>query len=285
MPLDPIPGEDRARSLLLKALQQAEIEEHVGNPPVAPVNGTNVYWREAFGEIELQFYCLRPGAGRMKATISMLQMARRVMDFSYDDDSAVISTLVDVLDYLKATVSLTLTMTEVGIIKRAENLYLRSARSRERLHKGAISALFEQLTPAYSDYREASEKRLRGERDRRGGSQAKLPESERNTLHEQYDALHKHSKIVKKDYDAKLRDFAKRRKARGYSHKEWRDHWMKDSQNYPAEIQKYLEMFAEIDSPSASDIAYRILATQTGHTRKYVERLVLESRKAAKSPQ
>src|SRR5260370_394455 len=113
---------------------------------------------------------------------------------------------------------------------------------------------------------------------------ARLKEDERQSLHTQYDVLHKIAKTAKKDYNLTLKRFAKSRAAKGYSRREWRNHWRKHvAENYPDELMKdFLELFAHSDSPSASEIASFKLSKYTGHKKSYLPRLVTASRNAAK---
>lgn len=113
----------------------------------------------------------------------------------------------------------------------------------------------------------------------RGGSAPRLPDDERMSLHTQYDILHNLAKRIKRDYNAELKRFAQSRKAKGYSRKEWRDHWLRHA-TYPSELTDMCVLFANQDNPSASDVAYSLLSTSTGYKRSYLQRLVASSRKA-----
>lgn len=281
MPLES-PYDARVRSLLLDALAKADIPHRSKHTPRNPFSSTNFYWEDAPNDVVITYMSNRLGGGRLRCSLDIMELASRAAELFHDDQEAT-SALVDILDYLKTTISLILPMTHVGMIKRAENLYRRSVKPRSRLTDSAISALFEQMTPAFTDSREASEKRLRAERSRRGGSEPKLPEYERKSLHAQYDALHTVAKIIKKDYEAKLKLFAKKRAAKGYSHKEWRDHWIESADIYPDVFKNFVAIFAHEDRPSASDVAYIVLAEQTGHKRSYLPRLIADSRKSAKA--
>lgn len=277
---DPSP-EERGRALLAQAFKQCSIPERKNVQATARFAGAEVYWQNPNGDIQIVFAYVHMLSGRVTCSISLRGLAKLAAE-GFADDSDALDALVDAIKYLESTISVLLPMTGHKLLRRVFNLNVRSRTSKDQ-QKG-WEAILEQLMPAYSDGRDAMGKRLAGERDWRGGSKARLKEDQRRSLHTQYDTLHEVARAAKKDYNVTLKQFAKSRAAKGYSHREWRDYWRKHvSENYPAELLKdFLELFARTDSPSASEVAYVKLSKHTSHKRSYLPQLVADSRKAAK---
>jgi hypothetical protein len=271
------------RALLVRALQKAGIPQRDTYPKRRLLQSSCDWEDTDDGDIEITFWTWHYRAGRLTCSIRVFDLASSVINVIPEHDA--LNALTDACLYLKEVVLTLLSVTHNNVLARAYNLAAKSLPRSDKASRLSLSALFEMLTSPYSDSRSASEKRLRAEpKSRRGGSDPRLPSSQRESLHAQYEVHYVRAKRVKRDYNVKLKEFQGRRRARGYTHKEWVDYWMKDAHDYPDEIQEYLALFAEIDNPSASDIAYRILAAQTGHKRSYLERLVAESRKSSKKP-
>jgi hypothetical protein len=265
--------------LLILALKKAGIQH--ASHRILSLSMTRYYWQETKdGGIEIVFDTDYLSAGRLSCSMRIEKLARRICRILPEAD--VLNALTDTLEFLKLNVILLLPITDNNILTRAYNL---ATKSSPHSHKSddSVAALFDTMIEAYRDSRAGVEKRLRAEPiTRRGGSNPRLPTNQRESLHAQYEIQYIRAKKIKKDYNTKLKAFQKSRGVRGFTRQNLRDYWMKDSNDFPLEIRQYLEMFAEVDNPSASEIAYRVLAAQTGHKKSYLERLVADSRKAAK---
>jgi|ERR1041384_5444215 hypothetical protein len=96
-----------ASVLLKKALQEAGIEE--GNetnrfPPL--LGGTNEYWQEVNGDVELVFDSVRLDCGSLHARFRLLTLAMTVAYRETPDEA--VKTIVDVINVLKIQMSLIL---------------------------------------------------------------------------------------------------------------------------------------------------------------------------------
>jgi len=271
---------ERGRSLLSQAFQRCEIPEGNDDEHPARFGDGNIY-RKVGNEIEIVFSYYHMAAGSVYCSISLGHLAIQTAQ-SFEDDEEAIEALVDALKYFESSISALLPTTHHKLLRRMFNLRVRPKTNREQ-QKGWIKIL-EQLELTPSDKRTEIEKKLAAERDWRGGSEARLKEDERRSLHTQYDTLHEVARAAKKDYNVTLKRFAKSRAAKGYSRREWRNYWSKHvAENYPAEMLKdFLELFSNTDSPSASEVAYVKLSKRTRHKRSYLPQLVADSRKAAK---
>lgn len=222
-PVDPYP---RARALLMQALDQCEIPEGITeNTPHS--GGQNVSWKANGDEVELSFSYYHGGGGLISCSINLGHLAIQTAE-SFASTTEAVEALVDVLQYLQASVSALLPHTHRQLLMRLYNLKLRRKPSKED-QKGWLSIL-EQLTPAYSDRRAQMERKLAAERDWRGGSQARLSSHAFASLHLTYNWLRDIARKIKRDCDKELRRFSKERGSKGYSHTQWQTHWKRCAQ-------------------------------------------------------
>jgi len=267
---------ERGQALLVQAFKHCEIPERADNQSPPP---SNIYWESVNSDIRVVFSYYR--AGSVYCSISLNHLATRAAE-GFADDQEAIDALIDALKYLESTVSVLLPTTHHKLLRRVFNLKVRRRTSKEQ-QKGWI-ALLEQLTPAFSDSRGEMEKQLAAERDWRGGSEARLKKEERQSLHIQYDEIYETSKVIKRDHDTAFLRFDEAHRRSGYTREQWGEFWVKYASELYGYDPAFLSLFANQDNPSASEVAYRHLSVSTGHTRSYVERLVLESRKEAGKP-
>lgn len=271
----PEPQSYDVRSLLIEALKRAEIPSQDDIEGIVKHLFYQISWKErSDGEIELFFSAWHFKAGRFHCSFSLLELANSAIEMMPEGHA--LDTLVDILEYLKSIIFTLLPVTFQSLIIRSANLHGATSDPGSR-------RLFDMMQMAYVDRRAAMESKLKAERRRRrGGSEARLPKSTRETLHAQYDTLHNIAREVKKDYNQVLKRFEKERRGKGYPLREWRAYWIKYiSEKYQPElIDDFLADFASEDRPSASDIAYIKLSKHTGHSRSYLPQLVTESRKA-----
>lgn len=281
--LDPDP-----RDLLLTAFAKLEIHHQDVPPPITKSLLSRIYWREnSTGDIELVFSRWGLGIGRVECSIEATSMAQRVVDALKTHDAA-LNALVDVCEYWQAIIFTLLPGTHQHILKRTENMLI--ARSDYKPNPG-WHALFEMMQGAFVDSRATMEARLRADPPtpptkpkRRGGSKSRLEPEKRNRLYEQYDGVHKLTKKVKREYNLALKSFARKRGARGYNLKTWQAEWTRHCADaYAPQLQELLALFADMNNPSASDVAYTFLAQLMGHSKSYMVTLVTDSRKRAKS--
>jgi hypothetical protein len=123
-------------------------------------------------------------------------------------------------------------------------------------------------------------KRMVGTRTR-GGKTSKLEPSLRQRLHLDYEALYEGAKPLKKQYNVLRKTFDANRHRK--DHAEWERFWIDHSSKLYADYdQDYLRLFASIDNPSASEVAYKWLSMKTGLRQSYVQRIVKELRQAAR---
>ncbi len=144
-------ADERGQALLIQAFEQCEIPERSEAPP-----RSNICWESANSDIEVVFSYYHGGVGSVHCFISLRHLATRTAE-GFGDDQEAIDALVDVLKYLESTVSVLLPTTQHKLLKRVFNLKVRP-RSDKETQKAWI-ALFEQLTPAFSDRREEMEKK------------------------------------------------------------------------------------------------------------------------------
>lgn len=175
-------------------------------------------------DIQIGFLYYHAGAGSVSCSISLGHLATQTAQGFADDEEA-IEALVDALKYLESAVSALLPTTHHKLLMRVFNLRVRPGSDKE-VQKGWIK-LLEQLEPAPSDKRAQIEKKLAAERDWRGGSDARLKEDERRSLHIQYDDLYKTAKLIKKDHDATSTRFAESHRRHSYLPEQWQEFWGK----------------------------------------------------------
>lgn len=265
----------RLEGLLIQALQQAEIPQRDQTNWLPPfLGGTTVYWQKQGNEIEIVFNSAKFSGGRIQCSIYL----ERLVGFNskHRNENEHLIEVVDILRYLRMVVSQILPDLENHLSARSLNSL---PRKMQRIIRGIGYPFASEVRQALDTKRKEAVTRLRADREKRGGSDPRLPDEQRKSLHAQYDALHRACKTIKRDYESKLKRFAKDRKAKGYSRKEWRAHWMKGAKDYPDEIRELIGLFVQQDSPSASEVAYTVLAKRTGHARSYIPRLIAKSRK------
>lgn len=161
---------------------------------------------------------------------------------------------------------------QMALLASIGNLFDDDPKGREEAVRGNLKLMLRDL--------EKEIKRMLGTR-KRGGSRSKLDANRLQVIHVHYDTVHQLAKPVKKHCDAMLKEFEQSRGRRGYTQQEWREFWKKHAYElygYPAE---FLALFAELEKPSASEVAYAWIARGSGHAVNYTKRLVLASRKKA----
>lgn len=270
------------RALLLEAFTRLNIP-----PKGVTLEGSNflstTHWEETpLERINLIFSSWNFGAGHLSCSIEVSELVDRVLDVIADPADA-LATVLDICEYFKCVMFTLLPMTHHNVITRASNRnekFLATYRTATNFQD-----FFEQVLLTLHDQREVLEHKLRGTPKRkRGGSDPRLEPEKRNTLHEQYDGVHKLTKKIKRDYNLVLKAFAKKRGARGYTLEMWQTEWSRHcADTYAPELQELLVLFADIDNPSASEVAYAFLAQLMGHSKSYLVTLVTDSRKRAKS--
>ena len=272
---------ERGRNLLGEAFKRCEIPERSDDNYRLNFFGRNIYSEKTDNDIGIAFSYYHPGAGSMSCSISLRHLATQTAR-SFPEDEEAIEALVDALKYLESAVSALLPVTHHKLLRRMFNLKVRPKTDKEQ--QKAWIALLEQMTSAYSDSRAEMERKLAAERDWRGGSDARLKDGERRSLHTDYDDLYETAKVIKKDHDATSIRFAESHRRHSYLPEQWQEFWGKYANDLYEHDPAFLMLFASQDNPSASEVAYRHLAATKGHTRSYIERLVLESRKEAGKP-
>jgi len=275
---------ERSERLLLQALEKSDIEEASETNQLPPLLGgtTVVYWRKtANDDIEIVLNSSHWFAGSLKCSITLGNLADSAIRY-FPNDADAVSTLVEVLAYLRGNVSLLLPETRQGIFLRRYNLAISKIAMKD-LAEAQLELVESIITPqmieATARFTEMN-KRLRAE-PKRGGSKARLEHRQRQSLHEQYDEVQQIAKPVRKSYVTTFNIFETTHSRSGYNWEQWQEFWIKYATELHGHEAEFLLLFAERDNPSASEIAYRWLAAQTGHTRSYVETLVIRSRKEA----
>jgi hypothetical protein len=277
---------ERSERLLLQALEKSDIEEANETNQLPPLlSGTTVvYWRKtANDDIEIVLNSSHWFAGSLKCSITLGYLANSAITY-FPNDADAVSALVEVLAYLRGNISLLLPETRQGIFLRRYNLAIDKIPIKtlgEAQMELVESIIAPQMIEASARFTEMN-KRLRAEPEpKRGGSKARLEHRQRQSLHEQYDEVQQIAKPVRKSYVATFKTFETTHRRSGYKWEEWQKFWIKYATELHGHETEFLLLFAERDNPSASEIAYRWLAAQTGHTRSYVETLVIKSRKEA----
>ena len=276
---------ERSERLLLQALEESDIVNETNWLPPLLGGTTSVYWRKvANDDIEIVLNSSHWFTGTLKCSITLGHLAENAIRY-FPKDADAVSTLIEVLAYLRGNIDLLLPETRQGIYLRKHNL-----KSKKRAEKGmadielaTIELIESTITPlmgeAIARFTEMN-KRLRAE-PKRGGSKARLEHQQRQSLHDDYDEVLRIAKPVRKSYLTTLKTFKTTHSRSGYKWVEWQEFWVKYATELTGHEAEFLSLFAEQDNPSASEIAYRWLVAQTGHTRSYVETLVIKSRKEA----
>ncbi len=269
----------RALTLLAQALQQSDIQERNEENQFPRLFGPTVaYWESPYeGEIKVTFSTAYWGSGSLRCSISLTELAVYAANLFSDDDAKVVKALADLLEYLRTTLSLLLPTASQDLLARSVNLVIQP---HHELLKGARSLLLDPMISSLENRVKETAKRLRAERGR-GGSTARLEPNKRRSLHVQYDEICKIARPIKKDYDATFKRFDESHRRGGSTWEQWQEFWGRYSIDLYRHDAAFLLLFAAPDEPSASEVAYRQLAAQTGHTPSYVETLVLKSRKEA----
>jgi hypothetical protein len=287
MSKEPDAHAERDRRLLLAALEKAQIEEYeTARANSDLIGGPYLFWRKADGlddVIELVFVS-HTFVGRFHAGITLNSIATQAADAFFNDDAEAVNAIVVALEYMQGVIAEILPDAHRGIHERSLYLGIEHGNAyKKRAAKMIRSFIIQPSNESAKSRRAELEKHLRATRDIRGGSKPKLQDSERKSIHTQYDELHALTKAVKQDHDARLKRFAKQHLGRGYKPKNWQDDWASHvAEKYPA-LQGFLKLFANQSNPTPSKIAYAILAKRTGHKRKYLPKLVTESRKLTKT--
>jgi hypothetical protein len=252
--------------MLIEALTKAEIPNLNDGPKYSLFSSIN--WNEKpFGEIEIIISNYHFNTGALQANFRLIDLSRFIQELCDEDDRR--AALVDALEYIKAVTLTLLPITQNKLLKRVQHTKYRFLPKSE---PSSLNALFEMMQAAYVDGRAAMEQRLeRRPKPRRGGSDPKLPPEQRESLHVEYDTLHKVTKQLKKDYNSTSKAFSKTHRRQGFTRAKWVQHWYEHSKNhYPDELQQLLSLFATDDEPSAAIVAYRYLAAERGHKASYM---------------
>jgi hypothetical protein len=116
----------------------------------------------------------------------------------------------------------------------------------------------------------------------RGGKTSALSPDLRQSLHLTYDGLHTTAKTIKKHHDSLYQTFCGQRHRVG--RKEWQGFWIEHATKvFGDQPTGYLELFAEANRPSASEVAYAWVAQSTGLRESYVRKFIKELRKSSRS--
>lgn len=277
---------ERPERLLLQALKESGIEEANESNQLPPLIGgsTAVYWRRSVNDdIEIVVNSYPWFTGHLKCSVSLSHLADEAIRYFPKDADAII-TLIEVLAYLRGNLSLLLPETRQGIFLRSQNLRSRSG-TKKGLSEVQLEFIESVISPlmveAIARFTEMN-KRLRAERkSKRGGSKARLEHRQIASLHDDYDEIQRIARVVRKSYLPMFKTFESTHTRSGYKWEEWQEFWVESAAKLTGHEAEFLLLFAQPDKPSASEIAYKWLAAQTGHTRSYVQTLVIKSRKEA----
>lgn len=277
---------ERSERLLLQALKESGIEEANETNQLPPLIGgsTVVCWQKTSNDdIEIVLTSSPWFTGHLRCSVTLSHLAENAIRY-FPKDADATNTLIEVLAYLRGNLTLLLPETRQGIYLRSQNLKSRSGTKKE-LAEIQLEYVESVITPlmveAIARFTEMN-KRLRAEpKSKRGGSKARLEHRQRESLHDDYDEVRRIAKPVRKSYLTTFKTFKSTHSRGGYKWQEWQEFWVEYASKLHGHEAEFLLLFAERDNPSASEIAYRWLAAQTGHTRSYVQTLVIKSRKEA----
>lgn len=276
----------RALQRLMQAFTDAKIEEETPyNRAAYTLHPMTIRWRksQSEGKVEIVFRKRDILWGDFECIIDMRGFAERSI-ILFPDDSEGTEALVAVIEYLHFLASITLFDASNGFQRRASN-YLLQVLSGEQKHgiRKFNDLLLRGPAKALADERTKRANQLANEKERRGGSDAKLKAEEFKILHAQYAELHGIAKSAKKDCGKVFRQFVKAQGAKGFSSALWQKHWKQHLQaNYsPQMIYDFLDLLSSLDRPSARQIALHKLSKVTGHATSYLSRLITASRKKA----
>lgn len=276
----------RALKRLMQAFADAKIDEETPyNREAYVMLPMTVRWRKSQpeGKVEIVFRKKDILWGNFECVIDMRGFAERSI-ILFPDDSEGIEALVAVIDYLQFMASITLFDASNGFQLRASNHLLQglSAEQKQGMKK-FNDLLLRGPAKALLDERTKRTKQLADEKERRGGSEARIKADEFRTLHLQYAALHSIAKSAKKDCGKVFKQFVKVRASKGYSPELWEKHWKQHLEtNYSANmIYDFLDLFSSLDRPSARQVALHKLSKATGYAISYLSRQITASRKRA----
>jgi hypothetical protein len=272
---------DRGERLLLQALHKSQIQNpNASNRHPPLIGGTSIYWHRVGDEIEIVFNCAEWFTGRLCCSITLSNFTETITRL-FPDDPHALSALVEMIKYLRGNLELLLSETSRGLYLRSQNLLGKQLTAPQRLAIEAVESMIIRPMAKTIDNRfKQMNKQLRAAPGP-GGSNARLEQDLRQSMHEQYDEVQRIAKPVRKSYLTIFKTFETTHSRSGYKWAEWQEFWIKYATELTGHEAEFLLLFAERDSQSASEVAYRWLVAQTGHTRSYVQTLVIKSRKEA----
>lgn len=114
----------------------------------------------------------------------------------------------------------------------------------------------------------------------RGGRAPKLSTKKRANLYRRYQEIYSECRNIKRRHDKDFTEFKNNHSKKGFNLEQWRVSWLKyASEFYPDIGATFLLLFTSEDKyvSSASAIAYRRLASETGHGVEYLKKLVRQA--------
>jgi len=271
---DPDPNTERARRLSAQALQEAGVLTYEDSKLISIFSGTIVYWQHKGDDIEITFRTWGLFSDRIKVSISFHWISEHVAR-SFPNDAEAIRMLVAVLDHIKATTSELMPEVFQAMITRRMN---RLADSIPEIGEFWSSKWNKPVSLDIDKRRAKRLKELRGERRQR---KTWLEKTRRAKQHEVYDRLFEIAKSIKPYYDDLHRRYNKEHSQQTVPFEQWQSFWIDHAVQFYEYEKDFLALFADQDEPSASELAYRHMATDTRHSRSYIEKIVRKSRQEA----
>jgi len=268
---------DHAIALLTEALKASNINETNSESHKPRFFGTHVSWHSPYdGEIEVTISSYSWGAGRLRCSISLVDLAMRTTEV-FTVDAEAVQALTDLLDSFKTSLSLLLPASWQDILTRAFNLHVAP---NDKAMKAARKVMLDPMSTVYENATREKLRRLRADKTQ-GGSSPRLQPDVRQSLHTRYDEIYNMAKPIKKDYDTMREKYDATHHRKKWE--EWQRFWSTAANELYPYGPQFLTLFASEDNPSASEVAYQWLAAQTKHAASYIPKLVARSRKDSQS--